>query len=166
MPSFVIHLAIAKEYLKINKEENEEDFLKGVIQPDFVAPKSLSHYGKSPIYTNLKKFLENNNIDSSYNRGIFMHLVSDYLFYNKYITKLPEGGLYSDYDIINKDLKEKYNINIPEEVKPFAKFIKGNTKVLHLELAMKVIEEICILDLDKVKEEVLNNEIKWSSFVD
>lgn len=34
MPSFTIHLAVAKKYLETHKQENEQEFLKGVIAPD------------------------------------------------------------------------------------------------------------------------------------
>ena len=48
MPGYVIHLAIAEEYLEKNKDKAEEHdkFIKGVIFPDGVADKSLTHYGE------------------------------------------------------------------------------------------------------------------------
>lgn len=48
MPGFVIHLAIAKEYLKRYPEdgEDEEEFYRGVIAPDLLK-KPESHYGPS-----------------------------------------------------------------------------------------------------------------------
>ena len=47
MPSYAIHLAVAEEYLKKSNcsKENHEKFIKGVIYPDMVKDKSLSHYG-------------------------------------------------------------------------------------------------------------------------
>ena len=54
MPGYVIHIAIAQEYLKKHlKKEEKEEFINGVIAPDLTKIKSETHYGKSPAYTNL-----------------------------------------------------------------------------------------------------------------
>ena len=64
MPGYVMHVAIAQEYMKKHKKiEEKESFIEGNIYPDSVKPKSESHYGKSPAYTSLYKFLENNKLD-------------------------------------------------------------------------------------------------------
>ena len=165
MPGYVIHLAIAKEYLKINKEKNIEEFLEGNIYPDLVKPKKDSHYGESPKNTNLKSFLENNDINTSFKRGHFLHLIADYIFYNKYILEIPEGGLYNDYDLTNKELIEKYNVDIPEKIKENVYFKEGKTKVLHLDIITKLIKEVSVLNLEQVKKETLNNEVKWNTFI-
>lgn len=38
MPGFTIHIAVAKEYIKKHKDEikNEEEFIKGIIDPDYI----------------------------------------------------------------------------------------------------------------------------------
>ena len=48
MPGYVIHLAVAEEYLRKQKKvkENYNDFIEGVIYPDSVTDKSLTHYGQ------------------------------------------------------------------------------------------------------------------------
>ena len=56
MPGFVIHLAIGQEYLRKQNKNYSEEFQKGIVAPDFIDDKSKTHYGKSPRYTNLKKF--------------------------------------------------------------------------------------------------------------
>ena len=49
MPGYVIHIAIATQYIKKhNNIKNEEEFIKGTIYPDSVSEKKLTHYGKSP----------------------------------------------------------------------------------------------------------------------
>ena len=47
MAGYVIHIAVAQEYLRKNKKinENYDEFIKGVIYPDSVQDKSLTHYG-------------------------------------------------------------------------------------------------------------------------
>ena len=148
MAGFVIHLAIAQEHLKKSKrkEENEEQFIFGSVQPDFIMPKTASHYGATPEYTDLKKFLKNNDIESSIDRGRFLHLITDYLFYNQ-------------------QLVEKYNVNVIKEVKDKIYFKEGTPKHMTFDLACKVIDEISELDLDQVKKEVLkDNKNKWNTY--
>ena len=64
--------------------------IQGTISPDLTKDKSKTHYGKSPAYTNLKEFITNNNIDTDYKLDIFLHLITDYLFYNKYLEKIKK----------------------------------------------------------------------------
>ena len=165
MPGFVIHLAIADQYLKKHKQqENKKQFLYGSIEPDFITPKSDSHYGKSPAYTNLKKFLENNEINTSMQKGRFLHLVTDYLFYNHYLGHVPKEELHNDYDLTNKQLIEKYKVEIPEKIKNQVCYKKGMPKHLTYELACKVIDEVSQLDLEKIKAEVLSGDEKWETY--
>ena len=74
MPGYVIHLAVAKEYLNKNKENNENEFLEGIIFPDSVKDKSLTHYGKGSSYSNLYEFLKDKDIDTSFNRVYFLKM--------------------------------------------------------------------------------------------
>ena len=87
MPGYVIHLAIAEEYLRKHSEKKEDykEFINGVIEPDGVKDKSLTHYGPKSSKSNLAEYLKVNNIDNSFSRGYFLHLLTDYLFYNRYI---------------------------------------------------------------------------------
>ncbi len=164
MPGYVIHLAVAQEYIKKHKkQEDYENFIKGVIYPDSVKDKSLTHYGPKSSKVNLKKFLDNNNIENSYQRGYFLHLITDYLFYNKYLDIFTKD-IYNDYDILNNELIQKYNVNIPIEVKKFIFHKEGKTKILSKDLAEKVIDEVSVLDLENVKNEILENpnSEKWT----
>lgn len=166
MAGYVIHIAIGQEYLKKHKEikEDYEEFIKGVVAPDFVIPKSKSHYGKSPAYTNLKEFLNNNNIKDSFNRGQFLHLITDYLFYNYYLDNFSKEFIYNDYDILNEYLIKKYDVKLIEMVKDFVLFKEGETKILNIELVNKLIEEISDLNIDKVAKEVNNDNLKWNTY--
>ena len=139
MAGYVIHLAIAEEYLRKHKDikEDYEEFIKGVIYPDSVTDKSLTHYGIKSSKVILKDFLQDNEINNSYMRGYFLHLITDYLFYNKYLEKFSKD-IYNDYDILNKRLIEKYNVVLPENVQNNVFYKEGETKILTMELAIKI----------------------------
>ena len=164
MAGYVIHLAVAEEYLKKhnNIKEDYNEFIKGVIYPDSVTDKSLTHYGIKSSKVILRDFLQENEIKNSYMRGYFLHLVTDYLFYNKYLEKFSKD-IYNDYDILNKDLIEKYNIKLPKEIIDSVFYKKGQTKILSMELAIKVIDEISDLDLNVIEKEIRENpnDEKW-----
>ena len=165
MTGYVIHLAIAEEYLRKHKDikEDYEEFIKGVIYPDSVTDKSLTHYGIKSSKVILKDFLQDNEINNSYMRGYFLHLITDYLFYNKYLEKFSKD-IYNDYDILNKRLIEKYNVVLPENIQNNVFYKEGETKILTMELAIKIIDEISDLNLNAVEKEIRENpnDEKWS----
>ena len=165
MAGYVIHLAIAEEYLRKHNDikEDYEEFIKGVIYPDSVTDKSLTHYGIKSSKVILKDFLQDNEINNSYMRGYFLHLITDYLFYNKYLEKFSKD-IYNDYDILNKRLIEKYNVVLPENIQNNVFYEDGETKILTMELAIKIIDEISDLNLNAVEKEIRENpnDKKWS----
>lgn len=165
MPGYVIHLAVAEEYLKKNtdKKEDYNKFIEGVIAPDDVEDKSLTHYGKTSSKTNLYEYLKENKVNTSYDRGYFLHLLTDYLFYNKYLEYFSKD-IYNDYDILNSYLIPKYNIKIPEKVKNRASFKKGATKILSEKLVDKIINEISDYDIDDTIMQIKEDPIKWTKF--
>lgn len=155
MPGYVIHLAVAKEYLRNFRVRDEVAFLKGTIDPDYLAngDKRKTHCSeKGGAETNLKQFLKENQINSSYMEGFFLHLVVDYLFYNQYFTN-HDNRVYEDYDIINNEMIEKYKIELPEEIKPFVHNKQGELKVLDKEKLYQMISDISKKNIkDYVKE--------------
>ena len=73
MPGYVIHLSVAEEYLKKHdKNENYLEFIEGVIFPDSVTDKSLTHYGPSSSQVNLYNFLKEHELNDSFTRGYFL----------------------------------------------------------------------------------------------
>ena len=164
MPGFVIHIAVAQEYLKKHNKSFSEDFILGSIEPDFTDNKSETHYGKSSSSTNLKKYLSKNKICTDFERGYFLHLITDYLFYNHYLDRLEKPQIYDDYDFTNKSIIQKYNVEIPDKIKDRIFFKEGIPKILTLELAYKIIDEISYMDLEVIKKEVLNNDKKWNTY--
>ena len=65
MPGFVIHLAVAKEYMQKHKDEikNEEEFMRGILEPDLISDlnknisKGKTHYGKNGV-RKIKSYLD------------------------------------------------------------------------------------------------------------
>ena len=144
MASFSIHLAIGKRYFEKSKIiTNEKEFFRGIIEPDLVKDKKISHYTGTQDKTDLSnylsnkvllyRFLLNEKIDTDYQKGVFLHLVSDYLFFNTFFDKdylLHTSysdfckDLYYSYDITNGYLERKYNISYTD----FVDKIKDNIK--------------------------------------
>ena len=159
MPGYVIHLVVAEEYLRKHKNiiEKYDEFIEGVIYPDGVKDKSITHYGEKSSKTNLYKFLQKNKVNNSFERGYFLHLITDYLFYNRYIDTMG-NEIYNDYDKLNQYLINKYKIVFPEKIKEYAKvYQEGKCKLLSLELVNKFIDDVSNLDIDNVEAEVINN---------
>ena len=164
MPGYVIHLAVAEEYLKKHKHKKEEynEFINGVIFPDSTKNKQETHYGEKSSLSNLYEFLKSNKLDTSFNRGYFLHLLTDYLFYNKYIDRMS-NDMYNDYDILNKILIVKYDVKLPESVKASVFFKDGDLVILSLEIVERMIDDISDMDLDDVEKEVYKDPIKWTT---
>ena len=166
MPGYVIHLSVAEEYLKKHQDVKEDynQFIEGVIFPDSVKDKSLTHYGEKSSKSNLIEFLKENKLDNSFRRGYFLHLLTDYLFYNKYIDTMS-NDMYNDYDLLNDMLIKKYNVVLPEKIKKFVFFkSNGDLKILSPSLVEKLISEISDFNLYDLEREIQNNPDMWTKF--
>ena len=109
------------------------------------------------------KLLEN-ELTSELNKGIFLHLITDYLFYNKYLNKFSKQYIYDDYDKSNKVLINRYHVKLLDEVEDKVFFKDGDMKILNFPLIYKLIDEISNLNLNTVKKEVMENRTKWNSY--
>ena len=131
MASFNIHLSIAKRYIEKNNIDNKDDFYKGCLAPDLSEDDDKSHYSRHKDKKNILEYLKNkvdlneylkdNEINTDYDRGVFLHLITDHIFYNEFFDKNYLlnttyknycKDLYYSYGITNKYLEEKYNIDI------------------------------------------------------
>lgn len=131
MASFNIHLAVGKRYLDKHKINNVNEFMRGIIEPDLTPNKNQSHYTKERYdntlltYLNtkvdLRAFLNKNKINDDYMKGVFLHLITDYLFFTDFFDKEYLNtityeefckDLYFSYDLTDDYLEEKYNINL------------------------------------------------------
>ena len=130
MPSFNIHLAVAIKYCENHMIENKEEFFKGNIAPDLVTDKSISHYTgmrdknflRQFVFekVRLNEFLKENNVESDFEKGVFLHLATDFIFYqeilsDEYLASVDYDkmiqDLYYTYRKTNHYLEEKYNIH-------------------------------------------------------
>lgn len=163
MPGYVIHLAVAERYLEKHKEKNEDynEFIEGVIYPDSTKIKSETHYGPRSSESNVYEFLKEHELNNSFEKGYFLHLLTDYLFYNRYIDKVSEK-IYNDYDVLNDLLIEKYHVVLPEKVKGQVFSKKGELYILSMELLDRLIENISDMDLDQVSIDIKKHPVEWT----
>ena len=186
MPCLAIHLAVAKKYLEKHNNENKEDFILGTIAPDINFPninkyingvsddKNSHHFGLNyktgNIIEYMKKkvdfdlFFEKNNIDTSFLRAYFLHLLCDYYFFGEYISDEKLANLsydevvkigYNDYNLITQKLISKYDLDIPNEIIDIisGKGI-GEIKILKEDIIDDFIDNMSNLDLNEEKKKV------------
>jgi hypothetical protein len=184
MPCIAIHLAVAKKYLEKNHNEEEKDFILGTLAPDFgldnlsdyikingndkrarhfgndYKPSSLIDYMKTKVDFN--EFFLNNDIDTSFLRAYFLHLLCDYYFFDSCINdsrlanlSLEEGVKigYNDYDLITEYLINKYNLDIPEIAKDImSRKGVGKLQILEIDKVDEFINRMANLDLSNERE--------------
>lgn len=161
MPGYIIHLCLAKEYMRKHKKQMETSFFDGTVSPDQTNDKYKTHFlDKSTVGANLYNFLLEQKLDTVYNEGYFLHLVADCLFYNKYFSgwrKMDSKLLYNDYDILNKPLIEKYSIKyVPEGLEKYFNVSKtGETIEYHYDKVIQFIEDVSNYNLQELAEEIL-----------
>ena len=191
MPCLAIHLAAAKKYLEKHPEENKEEFILGSIAPDIDLPnienymkvikdinnKNNRHFGENYRTNNFIKYMKRkvnfgkffsiNDINTSFLRAYFLHLVCDYYFFDEYINKEPFLNIsleeaikigYNEYNIIIPKLIKKYNLEIPKKNKNLIseKGI-GNLKILNESTIDKFIEDMSNINLENKKKELISS---------
>ena len=191
MPCLAIHLAVAKKYLENHGEENKEDFILGTIAPDINMPnisnyingvsddKNSHHFGLNFKTDNLieymkKKvdfnlFFSSNDINTSFLRAYFLHLVCDYYFFGEYINSEKLRGLsfmdavkigFNDYNLLTPKLIAKYNLEVPETIKDIISGKgEGEIQVLDETTVDQFISEMANLDLNLEKEKLAGKAI-------
>lgn len=164
MPGYVIHLAVGKVYSKENNIDNIESFEKGIIAPDLVKDKRKSHYGPSSSNPDLNGYLRARRIRNAFDEGYFLHLVTDYLFYNKFLNSWNEH-IYDDYDRLNERIIKKYNIVIPKELVEVVKTKDGELELLSEEEIYRFIDIVGKINIRKIlKEKNFQNSISEIKF--
>lgn len=121
MASLMVHMVIGQEYCRKNTIDNVDEFLKGNLFPDLCSDKEKAHgvekINKPDDYdeairnrVNLIKCCKEQDITSDFNKGIFLHLLTDYYFYNEYMLKLGSYKSIKDktYIIMNKLVYDEY----------------------------------------------------------
>lgn len=146
MPGYVIHLAVAKAYEANNRIEDIEEFERGIIAPDMASDKAKSHYGLYSSQPDLNEYIRQHRKFDEYTEGYFIHLLTDHLFYNRFLTRW-DSSIYDDYDRLNRVLIEKYGISIPKEIQSFIQFKSGKPEILGTDKLYEFIDSIGKLDL-------------------
>ena len=146
MPGYVIHLAVAKVYEKKNGIKDIKKFEQGVIAPDQNKNKLISHYGPDSSHPGLEKCLSQKGIEDEFDEGYFLHLVTDYLFYNKFLEKF-DNRIYDDYDKLNASLIKRYNIVLSPEIVDVVNKRKGEPVVLNKEELCSFMDFVGNLDI-------------------
>lgn len=154
MPSYTIHMAVAKKCLESNTLENPNDFLLGVIAPDMLE-KPASHYGPYSSASNPDLYVEKNGLESSYNKGYFLHLMTDKLFYNEFLSDFSTA-IYSDYDILNPKLINRYSLTIPPEIEDVVLLKEGETSFIHEDSICRFIDAVAAVAF---KKDLQNGEL-------
>lgn len=163
MAGYVIHLAIGEEFIRLHPDEvkDYDAFIEGIISPDGVPDKSLTHYGPKTCMVNLKEFFNDKDIKIDFDKGYFLHLVTDYLFYNKFLEKFSKQVIHNDYDILNAEIKNKFQVKIPKRIEDRICYKEGKTGILDLQKIIKFIKDVAKYDLEEIKTAVINGEENW-----
>lgn len=149
MPGYVFHLAIANQFLKRHPDYDKEEFIKGTIAPDLLQKKlgkGLTHYADCSKDANVEKYLEKNKLDKGYVSGYALHLIADYIFYHKYLKEWSPK-VYDDYDILNAEMIEKYQVVVPEEVKDCVSSKEGELTFISRQWVDTYIEEVSKIEI-------------------
>ena len=80
-----------------------------------------------------------------------LHLVTDYLFYTKFLKNFEwTPDIYDDYDRLNRLLIERYQIEIPEEIRSVVQFKDGQLKVLEFDSICSFIEAVGKINISEL----------------
>lgn len=159
MPGFIIHLAIAKKQMELDNIENEEEFIKGVIAPDLLKKQGLeTHYGVNFQKPDWKRFFENYDLKTDYNKGFFLHLITDYIFYSEYLEEW-KTEIYDDYDILNDSLIKKYDLKIPKEIESYVGSQNKPLTILNLDDIITFIEIVGNMSIENLYKKYVGEKV-------
>lgn len=182
MPSMAIHLAVGNEYVKNFDVDNFSEFRQGIIKPDIVGMKSMAekqkaHYTdpmppNATIYqtcftkVNLHNYLTKNNLKTDFDKGYFLHLITDYYFFGYQLLKKPDlekiqfKELYPDYEKIAKEIKQKYNVDDSDT--PWGNLYRSGEPHLFKKQDIYDLIYVCSqIDLKTIEKQVKDNPTNW-----
>ena len=190
MPSLTIHIAVGMEYLKNFNIFDKPQFLDGIMAPDLIGrqgkiQRMQSHFSDKffdnmtleevcKAHVNLYSYLSQTEIKNDYDKGYFLHLATDYLFYNKFVFEKifkkdksfqtlknsSDISLYDDYNCVDKHIETKYNVDNSKN--PWAgKGKEGEPKYFTKTDLYEFIDICSKIDLKKLKEKVLTDNGNW-----
>lgn len=179
MASLLMHMAVGEVYLKYYQVADKESFMRGVQEPDLIGrqgyrEKGLSHFSEildqsletsieiaKRTKVNLYNYLHAREINSDFELGYFLHLVTDYYFFNYVIDASDFHNdvteykrIYADYGKLAKAIKDKYSVDNSNN--PWDNcYLDGEPEILTLEGACDFIEQCGKIDLYELREAVL-----------
>ena len=149
MAGHIIHLAVAKVYEQFHEIKDKESFERGAIAPDLAQDKTKSHYGEFHRNPDFNTCLKERGMKTEFDEGYLLHLITDFLFYKVFLDDIKDPfpdelrrALYDDYDILNGDIIEIYNIEVPEDVKGVVKRKQGKLTFLNKKAILKFINAV------------------------
>ncbi len=166
MPCMSAHMAIATKLSKLLPVD-KDDFIKGNILPDLYDDKEKSHYKiKGKIYEipNINIAVKSLNLTNSLDIGYLSHLLLDKYYFDEYLTKydydlFKNDAIYRDYDILNIDIINHFNIDIDYIKNVLSNYLKEfNNK--------KLVDNISYLDIKKEGNTKVLNKMEFLDFLD
>lgn len=182
MASSPIHLAIAKKVLEKENNLDRRKVLAGALYPDTVQDKNKSHYadltkrGKNNVShlagkVNLYSFLLEHENLTDFEFGWFLHLVTDYLFFDECFTReyllthsyeTFRKDLYFAYDCLCEYLIEKYGITMEDYTDYRSEFYPGTGYqecIFSKELIDSFINRVSTIDYNKYVKKIRQAKI-------
>lgn len=180
MASSAIHLAVAKKYLEKNQSFNYKKVIAGSLYPDTIENNDLSHYtdlnrGSDNVShirgkVNLYAFLIEHSTLNDFELGWFLHLITDYLFFeecftteyllnNSYESFCKE--LYFSYDCLTTYISEKYNITEKDyEAYPSENYpgIPYKECILSKEMIDDFIDRVSSINISEYIKQIIKNK--------
>lgn len=169
MAGYGIHLAIANKYLEIHPNENKDEFIQGTIDVDLAKDRIKSHYTGTTDYSDLMHFLDQKvvlsgyvkerKLKTSYERGYFLHLVTDYYFYTEFLDKNWiqsvdytefKRVMYHDYSALNNFFIQRYGVQYPPAVIEKIESNEDRPEIIQEDAIDKFIEKMSKIDLNQI----------------
>ena len=127
MPSASAHIAAAK-IVKDKLNIKDDNFYIGALLPDILdMDKRVSHFKKQGSFflvPKLDEYKNTHDLKDMTNLGYYLHLYIDYYFLEDYlfnnnpnIDVFNSNLIYKDYDILNKKVLDRFNVDKDEIIK-------------------------------------------------
>lgn len=181
MACSALHLLVAKEYCKKHNIVDDSIYLAGAIYPDIQEDKVASHFGvkikpKSirdalDSKIDIKAVLENLDLNDEFHRAIFLHLLTDYIYYNYLYNEELEkvsimqvlADINNDSGVMTAEILKEHNVEVPYEYSYLLeeKENSGEYKLFNGDRLGVFVDLISSSDLGSIKKELLQDNQKF-----
>ena len=124
MPNISGHMAVAKRVSEILGIDSD-DFYRGNLLPDLYEDKIKSHYkvkGELFYIPDIEEAKKNLNLKDLNDLGVLSHLLLDKYYFGEYLKDnsfFRDKSIYKDYDIINKDIVNYFDLDVERIINSF-----------------------------------------------